>query len=191
MKKLEPLEANHTKLKANFASCKISLWLRNHKPFESPKRDLCLRLHTRASTATGHPSPVEDAPLSPHSRRYETRRPPTIPGASSFRPKKSSSRPLKKKSRVSEPIDLSEPSSEPPPEPQPSQPPAIESQIPSSMTLRCLSGVPWSLTRPLRVIWIAGLGHSIPSSTLTQPLSNFSQSLGTPSICCRGTIWST
>ena len=72
--------------------------------------------------------------MSPHSRRYETRRPPTIPGASSFRPKKSSSRPLKKKSRVSEPIDLSEPSSEPPPEPQPSQPPAIESQIPSSMT---------------------------------------------------------
>ena len=31
MKKLEPLEADHTKLKANFASCEISLWLRNHK----------------------------------------------------------------------------------------------------------------------------------------------------------------
>ena len=31
MKKLEPLEADHTKLKANFAGCEISLWLRNHK----------------------------------------------------------------------------------------------------------------------------------------------------------------
>ena len=29
MKKLEPLEANHTKLKANFAGCEISLWLGN------------------------------------------------------------------------------------------------------------------------------------------------------------------
>ena len=29
MKELEPLEANHTKLKANFAGCEISLWLRN------------------------------------------------------------------------------------------------------------------------------------------------------------------
>ena len=31
MKKLEPLEADHTKLNANFAGCEISLWLRNHK----------------------------------------------------------------------------------------------------------------------------------------------------------------
>ena len=29
MKKLQPLEADHTKLKANFAGCEISLWLRN------------------------------------------------------------------------------------------------------------------------------------------------------------------
>ena len=29
MNKLEPLEADHTKLKANFVSCEISLWLRN------------------------------------------------------------------------------------------------------------------------------------------------------------------
>ncbi|RVW76543.1 hypothetical protein CK203_064335 [Vitis vinifera] len=29
MKKLEPLEANHTKLKANFVGCEISLWLQN------------------------------------------------------------------------------------------------------------------------------------------------------------------
>ncbi|RVW51445.1 hypothetical protein CK203_084010 [Vitis vinifera] len=31
MKELEPLEADHTKLKTNFAGCEISLWLRNHK----------------------------------------------------------------------------------------------------------------------------------------------------------------
>nr|CAN75000.1 hypothetical protein VITISV_014926 [Vitis vinifera] len=35
------------------------------------------------------PPPVEDAPLSPHSRRYEMRRPPTTPGVSSSRAKKS------------------------------------------------------------------------------------------------------
>ena len=29
MKKLEPLEADHTKLKANFAGYEIRLWLRN------------------------------------------------------------------------------------------------------------------------------------------------------------------
>ncbi|RVW67767.1 hypothetical protein CK203_065565 [Vitis vinifera] len=64
------------------------------------------------------PPPVEDAPMSPPSRRYETRRPPTTPGASSSRAKKL------------EP-QLSQP---PVKEPQPSQPPAIESQIPSGMT---------------------------------------------------------
>ena len=31
MKKLEPFEADHTKLEANFAGYEISLWLRNHK----------------------------------------------------------------------------------------------------------------------------------------------------------------
>ena len=31
MKKLEPLEADHAKLKANFVGCEISLWLQNHK----------------------------------------------------------------------------------------------------------------------------------------------------------------
>ena len=87
------------------------------------------------------PPPVEDASLSPPSRRYETWRPPITLGASSSRAKKSGSRPPKKKARVSAPIDLSKPSSEPPSEPQPSQPPATESQIPSRMTpevvIRC------------------------------------------------------
>ncbi|RVW12833.1 Retrovirus-related Pol polyprotein from transposon 17.6 [Vitis vinifera] len=43
------------------------------------------------------PPPVEDAPMSPPSRRYETRKPPTMPEASSSRAKKSGNRPPKKK----------------------------------------------------------------------------------------------
>ena len=64
--------------------------------------------------------------------------------ASSSRAKKSGSGPPKKKAKVSEPIDLTEPSSElesepqpshpPVKEPEPSQPSAKESQIPSGMT---------------------------------------------------------
>ncbi|RVW78755.1 hypothetical protein CK203_059335 [Vitis vinifera] len=74
------------------------------------------------------PPPVEDTPLSPPARSYQTR---------------SSSHPPKKKATVSEPelIDLLEPSSEPPSKPQPSQPPPTQSQIPSCMTPECLSGV--------------------------------------------------
>ncbi|RVW61850.1 putative mitochondrial protein [Vitis vinifera] len=45
------------------------------------------------------PPPVEDASLSPPSRRYETWRPPITLGASSSRAKKSGSRPPKKKAR--------------------------------------------------------------------------------------------
>ena len=90
------------------------------------------------------PPPVEDAPMSPPVRRYQTR---------------SSSHPPKKKARVSETklIDLSKPSSEPlqephpsqPPskEPQPSQPPATDSQIPSGMTPEMLIRRPM-LTQP-------------------------------------------
>ena len=72
------------------------------------------------------PPLVEDASLSPHSRRYETRRPPTTPATSSSRSKKSGSRPPKKKARVLVPLEALEPQSP--------QPPAIESQIPSRMT---------------------------------------------------------
>ncbi|XP_034706199.1 leucine-rich repeat extensin-like protein 5 [Vitis riparia] len=71
--------------------------------------------------------PSEDGvPPSPSQRRYQTRRPPTTPGASSSPPKKSVSRSLAKKSRVSGPIEPLEP-------PQP-HPPTTESQIPSGMT---------------------------------------------------------
>ena len=69
------------------------------------------------------PPPVEDAPMSPPSRRYQTRRSLTMAAASSLKAKKSRSAPPKKKAKVSEPIDLTEPSSEPESEPQPSQPP--------------------------------------------------------------------
>ncbi|RVW35886.1 hypothetical protein CK203_084650 [Vitis vinifera] len=73
---------------------------------------------------------LKDAPLTSPSRRYETRRPPTTPGASFSRAKKSSSRPPKKKARVLAPLEPSELSLEP----QPPQPPTTESQIPSGMT---------------------------------------------------------
>nr|CAN60512.1 hypothetical protein VITISV_042502 [Vitis vinifera] len=79
------------------------------------------------------PSPVEDAPMSPPVRRYQTR---------------ASSQPPKKKAKVSEPalIDLSEPE-EPSSEPQPSQPPPTDSQIPSGMAPKVLIRRPM-LTQP-------------------------------------------
>ncbi|RVW66610.1 hypothetical protein CK203_066016 [Vitis vinifera] len=80
------------------------------------------------------PPPVEDAPMSPPLRRYQTRKSLTMVGVSSSQTKKSGSSPRKKKAKVSEPIDLIESSSESPSKPQPSQPPAKESQIPSGMT---------------------------------------------------------
>ncbi|RVW62071.1 hypothetical protein CK203_064892 [Vitis vinifera] len=73
------------------------------------------------------PPSIEEAPLSSPLRRYETRRPPTTLGASSSRPKKSASRPFKKKARISAPVEPLEPSPEP-------QPPTTKSQIPSRMT---------------------------------------------------------
>nr|CAN75250.1 hypothetical protein VITISV_005002 [Vitis vinifera] len=88
------------------------------------------------------PPSVEGAPLNSPSRQYEMRRPPTTPGASSFHAKKSSSRPPKKKARVSAPLEPSEPPLEP-------QSPATESQIPSGMTPELVIR-PWSLSHPLR-----------------------------------------
>ena len=128
------------------------------------------------------PPSVEGAPLNSPSRQYEMRRPPTTPGASSFHAKKSSSRPPKKKARVSAPLEPSEPPLEP-------QSPATESQIPSGMTPELVIR-PWSLSHPLRVIWIAELGHSTPSFALIEIPSILSQSLEIPSIYCRDTIWS-
>ena len=121
-------------------------------------------------------------------------------GASSSKANKSGSSPPKKKAKVSEPIDLIEPSLEPESEPQPSQPlvkktqlsqpPAKESQIPLGMTPEVVIRRPMVTQLPIEG-WIAGQGHSTPSSALTQLLSDFNPSLGIPSICYRGTIWST
>ncbi|KAL6340556.1 hypothetical protein AAG906_010464 [Vitis piasezkii] len=66
------------------------------------------------------PPPVEDAPMSPPSRRYETRRPPT-PGQIF-----------------------------PELKPQPSQPPATESQIPSSMTPKVVIRRPMVTQPPIK-----------------------------------------
>ena len=82
---------------------------------------------TEPSQPLAIPPSVDDAPLSSPSRRHETRRPPTTPGAGSSRAKKLGSHPPKKKARISAPLEPSKPSSEP-------QPPAIESQILSGMT---------------------------------------------------------
>ncbi|RVW22336.1 hypothetical protein CK203_108733 [Vitis vinifera] len=88
---------------------------RNTRPRASPARDSMFE----APEASTIPPSEGGVPPSPPQCRYETRRPPTTPGASNLRPKKSICRPLAKKARVSGPGESSAP-------PQP-QPPAIES----------------------------------------------------------------
>ena len=95
---------------------------RNIRPRASPVRDSI----TEPPQPLVMPPSKDRASPSPSQRRYQTRRPPTTPGASSSRPKKSISRPPTKKARVSGPIEPLEP-------PQP-QPPTTESQIPYGMT---------------------------------------------------------
>nr|CAN81078.1 hypothetical protein VITISV_028019 [Vitis vinifera] len=75
-------------------------------------------------------------PYNPPQRRYEMRRPPTTPVASTSCPKRSVRRPPAKKAKVS---GLGESST--PPQPQP---PATESQFPSGMTLEAI------IRRPMR-----------------------------------------
>ncbi|KAL6323023.1 hypothetical protein AAG906_023641 [Vitis piasezkii] len=53
---------------------------------------------TEAPQAPAIPPSEDEVSPSPSQRRYQTRRPPTTPGASSSRPKKSVSRPPTKKS---------------------------------------------------------------------------------------------
>ena len=110
---------------------------RNSRPRASPVRD--------SMTEPPQPPimpPSEDGALpSPHQRRYQTRRPPTTPGASSSHPKKSVSRPPTKKARVSSPVEPSEP-------PQP-HPPTIESQIPSRMTSKVIIRRPMVTQPPI------------------------------------------
>ena len=111
-------------------------------------------------------------------------------GASSLKAKKLGSGPPKKKAKVSEPIDLTEPSLEPESKPQPSQPPAKESQIPSGMTPEVVIRHPMVTQPPIEGNLDCRQGHSTLSSVLTQLLSDFSLSSGIPSIYYRGTIWS-
>ncbi|KAL6321924.1 hypothetical protein AAG906_035826 [Vitis piasezkii] len=99
-------------------------------------KSLSLSSRKKATTKTlvRAPHPIQDAPMSPPVRRYQTR---------------ASSHPPKKKAKVSEPelIDLSEPVSEPSTEPQPSPPPPTDSQIPSGMTPEVIIRRPM-LTQP-------------------------------------------
>ena len=92
---------------------------RNKAPRVSPVQDSM----TEPSQPPAVPLLIESVPLSSLLRRYETRRPPTTPEASSSRPKKLASHSPKKKAKVSAPVQPSEPQS-----------PTTESQIPSGMT---------------------------------------------------------
>ncbi|KAL6336563.1 hypothetical protein AAG906_025117 [Vitis piasezkii] len=94
----------------------------NPRPRASPTRDST----SEAPQAFAIPPSEGGVPSSPPHRRYEMRRPPTTPGASTLCPKKSVRRAPTKKARVSSPRESSAP-------PQP-QPPTTESQIPSGMT---------------------------------------------------------
>ncbi|RVW44334.1 hypothetical protein CK203_070996 [Vitis vinifera] len=102
-------------------------------PLRQAARELhqrpCPRLHIRASATTACPTSVEDTPMSPPVKRYQTR-------ASSQSPRKKPRRPM-----------LTQP--------------------PIEGNLDCR------------------LGHSTPSSVLTRPLSDFSPSSRTLSICSR------
>ena len=71
-----------------------------------------------------------EVPSKPPQRKYETRKPPTTPGASTLRPKRLVCRSPAKKAKVS---GLGESSA--PPQPQP---PTIESQIPLEMTPKAI-----------------------------------------------------
>ncbi|XP_034681034.1 WAS/WASL-interacting protein family member 3-like [Vitis riparia] len=95
---------------------------RNPRPRALPTRDST----SEAPQALAIPPSEGEVPSNPPLHMYETRRPPTTPGASTFCPKRSIRRPPTKKAKVSGPGESSTP-----PKPQSS---AIESQIPSGMT---------------------------------------------------------
>ncbi|RVW63261.1 Pol polyprotein [Vitis vinifera] len=94
---------------------------RMKRPRASPARDLT----SEAPQASTIPSSEGGVPSSPPRCKYEMRRPPTTPGASTSRPKKSIRRPPMKKAKVS---GLGESSTAPQP-----QSPTIECQIPSRL----------------------------------------------------------
>ena len=95
-----------------------------HNP--RPRASLTRDSIAEAPQASAIPPSKGKVPSNPPQCRYETRRPPTTPGASTSRPKKSVRHPPTKKTRVSGLGVSSAP-------PQP-QPPTIESLIPTEMT---------------------------------------------------------
>ena len=92
-------------------------------------------LPARGSTSKAPQAPAIQpsaggVPSNPPQHRYETRRPPTIPGVSTSRPKRLVRCPSAKKAKVSGLGESSAP-------PQPLAP-ATESQIPFRMTLKAI-----------------------------------------------------
>ncbi|RVW95560.1 hypothetical protein CK203_039109 [Vitis vinifera] len=177
--KIGPCENGH-QLRNDFAAL---------VPEQQPKPEQPSILSLSSEPKPRAPPPISSGPAmartrgakssSPSSRKRAA--PKTLVEGLHIRASATTKRPTSGSGRTDESSEPEEPSSEP----QPSQPPPTDSQIPSGMTPKCLSGVPCSLSRPLRVIWTVGLGHSTPSSVLTQSLSDFSPSSGTPSICSR------
>ena len=113
---------------------------RNPRPRASPARDST----SEAPQAPSIPPSKGKVPSNPPQRRYEMRRPPTTPGASTSRPKRSVHHPPAKKAKVSRP-------GESPAPPQP-QPPATESQIPSRVTPEAISRQPMVTQPPIEEI---------------------------------------
>ncbi|XP_010648967.1 lysine-rich arabinogalactan protein 19-like [Vitis vinifera] len=113
---------------------------RNPRPRASPARDST----SEAPQAPSIPPSKGKVPSNPPQRRYEMRRPPTTPGVSTSRPKRSVHHPPAKKAKVSSP-------GESPAPPQP-QPPATESQIPSRVTPEAISRQPMVTQPPIEEI---------------------------------------
>ena len=110
---------------------------RNPRPRASPTRDSI----AEAPQASDIPPFEGGVPSNPPQCRHETRRPPTTPGASTSRPKKSVRCPPIKKARVLGPGESSAP-------PQP-QSAAIESQIPVGMTPKVIIRRPMVTQPPI------------------------------------------
>ena len=96
---------------------------------------------SEAPQALAIPPSKGGVPSNPLQRRYETRRPPTTPGASILRPKRSVHRSPAKKAKVLGPGESSAP-------PQP-QSAAIESQIPVGMTPKVIIRRPMVTQPPI------------------------------------------
>lgn len=82
---------------------------------------------SQAPEAASIPPSKGRVPSGPPQRRYETRRPPTTPGATSSRPESSARRTLAKRARTLAPRESSKPSQSDPKAP-------TNSQIPSGMS---------------------------------------------------------